>query len=88
MITVGYGDITPVNNIEYMYSIITMIFGCGVFAYGVNEIGIIFRNISAEENEIKETTMIINNYMYKKNINSDLQFQVKEYLHYFLRESA
>ena len=46
MITVGYGDITPINDIEYFFSILTMIIGCCVFAYSVNEIGVIFKNIS------------------------------------------
>ena len=36
MITVGYGDITPISEIEYIFSIFTMIIACGVFAYSLN----------------------------------------------------
>ena len=36
MITVGYGDITPVNTIEFIFSVFTMLISCGVFAYGLN----------------------------------------------------
>lgn len=39
MITVGFGDIAPVNELEIITCIITMIFACGVFAYAVNELG-------------------------------------------------
>ena len=36
MITVGYGDITPVSNPEILISIISMLISCGVFAFSVN----------------------------------------------------
>ena len=39
MITVGYGDVTPKNNIELFFSIITMFLACGVFAFSINSIG-------------------------------------------------
>lgn len=40
MVTVGYGDITPKNNLELLFANITMFLACGVFAYSVNSIGI------------------------------------------------
>lgn len=43
MLTVGYGDITPVNLIEKSYVMIIMIFNCGLFAYYINSIGEIFK---------------------------------------------
>lgn len=44
MITVGYGDILPVNEFEMMVCVITMMIACGVFGYSLNEIGAIFSN--------------------------------------------
>ncbi len=40
MITVGYGDITPKNDIEMICANSTMFMACGVFAFSVNSIGI------------------------------------------------
>ena len=40
MTTVGYGDITPKNNIEFTIANITMFLACGVFAFSMNSIGI------------------------------------------------
>ena len=40
MVTVGYGDITPKNNIELIVANITMFLACGVFAFSVNSIGV------------------------------------------------
>ncbi len=46
MITVGYGDITPINVIEYMFATINMILISTVFAYNLNSIGIILSDIA------------------------------------------
>lgn len=39
MVTVGYGDITPVNYIEIIYCIIVSLIASGLFAYCINQIG-------------------------------------------------
>ena len=45
MITVGYGDITPKNEIEITCSIFIMMLSCCIFAYSVNKIGMILADI-------------------------------------------
>lgn len=35
MCTVGYGDISPVTNLEIIYVMIITIFSCGMFAYAI-----------------------------------------------------
>lgn len=39
MTTVGYGDIIPITNNEVIYSIISMVVACGIFAYTIGSIG-------------------------------------------------
>lgn len=39
MVTVGYGDITPLNEYERLLSVVTILLACGIFAYSINEIG-------------------------------------------------
>lgn len=41
MTTVGYGDIVPATSIEFIVSVVIMLFACGIFAYNVNAIGAI-----------------------------------------------
>jgi hypothetical protein len=41
MVTVGYGEITPTNNLETIVNIISMVIACGVFGYSFNAIGTI-----------------------------------------------
>lgn len=48
MMTVGYGEITPVTEIERLFNIIVMLIGCGVFGYTMNSIGTLLTTINAE----------------------------------------
>jgi cyclic nucleotide gated channel alpha 1 len=45
MVTVGYGDVTAANGIEVLYSNVIMFFSSLVFAYSINSIGMILKNI-------------------------------------------
>lgn len=63
MVTVGYGDITPVNSNEYLLSILTMVIACGMFGYGVNSIGRILGEMYADYKAYDEHFNAINGYM-------------------------
>jgi hypothetical protein len=39
MVTVGFGDIYPINNSEKIYVVFVMLLACGLFAYIMNLIG-------------------------------------------------
>ncbi|KAL4434930.1 hypothetical protein ABPG74_021269 [Tetrahymena malaccensis] len=82
MITVGFGDFSPVNNGERLICIASMLISCGVFAYSINAIGEIFSAINKQNKKIKEDLYIISNFMSKKNIGRELQYEVREYLEY------
>ncbi len=41
MTTVGYGDITPRTDIEFLIATMTMFIACAVFAFSINTIGIV-----------------------------------------------
>ena len=45
MITVGYGDITPVSDNTRLYTIVVMVFSSGLFAFINNKIAIIFQEM-------------------------------------------
>ena len=87
MITVGFGDINPQNNLEIIFCNIAMMIGCGVFAYAVNSVGKyyfyfwlknikkgqIFEEFFAFEKELKYNMNVINNFMSNKKISKKLQ---------------
>lgn len=66
MITIGYGDILPVTNVEMLMDSFLMIFSCGVYAYTFNEVGSIFSKIGENKQKLKENMSVINMFMYKK----------------------
>ncbi len=41
MVTIGYGDITPKNDVEKIYAIFKMLIGSGMFNYSINVMGVI-----------------------------------------------
>ena len=53
MVTVGYGDISPQNSLEKTFSIIIIVLACGFFAYAINSIGIILKEMYRVDNEFK-----------------------------------
>lgn len=53
MMTVGYGDITGQNQTEVFFNIIIIVYGCAVFAYTINDIGVIFKEMYQEEKAFK-----------------------------------
>ena len=47
--TVGYGDITPQNEVEYVFSLVVMVMGSLFFGYSLTFIATIFDKIHKEE---------------------------------------
>lgn len=48
MVTVGYGDMGPKNDVEYIVCIINMLISCGVFGYTMSGIGIILQEMNSD----------------------------------------
>lgn len=59
MCTVGFGDISPVNDYETFVGIITILLTCGVFAYAINYIGIISQDLSQEYRNKKKKLYVL-----------------------------
>lgn len=53
MITVGYGDITPITTLERIYCVICMVMACGIFGYVMNRVGNIFSSFAETSQEFK-----------------------------------
>ncbi len=60
MITVGYGDIHPINIYETCLVIIQMVISCGVFSYGFNMIGCIVTDMNKKKNDFKKEMTLVN----------------------------
>ena len=56
--TVGYGDINPLNSFEVIFTIIAIVAGCAGYAYNLNSIGLILQKLHKEDQEINQKITI------------------------------
>ena len=79
IMTVGYGDISAQNEYEVLFSIFSIIFGCGLYGFILNSIGMILQNNHKKEEYLRNDLRVITSFMERKNIDIKLQRKVQEY---------
>ncbi|KAL4427492.1 hypothetical protein ABPG74_015195 [Tetrahymena malaccensis] len=82
MITIGYGDIYPVNILEKIYVILMTFITCGLFAYCLNCIGEIFRDLKQKSQEFKQNQYLLSSYLNRMNIQNNLKVKFLKYTEY------
>ncbi|CAK56642.1 unnamed protein product (macronuclear) [Paramecium tetraurelia] len=80
MISVGYGDIVPLNSLEKICTILFMFTTCVQLSFSVNTVGEILNSISLSAENTTDKIRIINKYMNRKHISFELQYQIREYI--------
>lgn len=60
IMTVGYGDITPQNGFELIYSIVVILFGCMMFPYSINCIGLAIQDMNKDEIRLEYSFSLYN----------------------------
>ncbi|KAL4481513.1 hypothetical protein ABPG74_007602 [Tetrahymena malaccensis] len=87
MATVGYGDITPQNSLEVLFTTITIFVTCVVYAFSLNTIGGIIENIEKKDKKYKENLQIIHGLMREEEVSRELKIEVSNYIEYLYKES-
>ena len=80
MITIGYGDITPVAISEKVFLIFMALLGSLLFAYTVNTIGGIFQELAQKEADFNKKKYELSIYMRTRQIRNDIQVRVMKYI--------
>ena len=83
MLTIGYGDITPQNLPEAVYTVAAQFISCVLFAFSINEIWSIIQEKNAKKSKIHSRMNVINVYMRDKNVSPELKSHVNAYLSHF-----
>lgn len=60
MVTVGYGDVTPVTNLEQAYVMFSMLLAAGVYAYTINNIGSMVSRYNILSVQYREKMIYVN----------------------------
>ena len=80
MTTVGYGDITPITNWEKLFTMLSQLASCAVFAYVVGSIETIVKNSSSIESDFKQKILHVSQFMKEFDIPDNIKQQVRRYL--------
>ncbi|MDX9802116.1 MAG: ion transporter [Spirochaetia bacterium] len=80
--TIGYGDITPVETIQILYTICVQIIGAGLYGFIIGNIANLIANLDIARAQQREKIEKINTFMQYRNLPSDLQKKVNDYYNY------
>ncbi len=82
MTTVGFGDITPNRNIEYVLTSIMMLLGASLYAYIIGNIASLFSKIDSAKINYWNRIEAVTQYLRYRRVPSDLNERVKDYYEY------
>merc|ERR1719456_1075087 len=77
--SIGYGDITPVNDAEKLVCIILMLFGAGVWAFIIGQACTVFSQLDAHEQRFKQTLDDLNYMLVDRGIPDDLRIRLRSF---------
>ncbi len=77
--TVGYGDLTPNNNMQFIFTMVVEILGVGVYAFVIGNIASLFEQMDSSKAEYKKRLLKINTLLDYKKIPRPLSLKVKQY---------
>ncbi|CAD8060336.1 unnamed protein product [Paramecium sonneborni] len=84
-LTIGYGDITPVTQIEKLFVIFVTLLSSIIFGYTISSIGAIFTQISENKNYLRDKMTMIDSFIKRRGLNKELQVRVKKFFEYYLK---
>jgi len=87
--TVGYGDITPTNNVERAYSLFALLVGALVFGFMLSSIGALVAALDRQAALSEERMDEIKEYMRWRQLPRDLVMRMRRYYtYYYSRKTA
>ena len=84
--TVGYGDITPVNNSQHIYSILVMLVGVGVYGYLIGNVANILSKRDPAKAQYFKNIESLKAFSNFRNIPLGLQKRIRDYYVYIWKE--
>ncbi len=80
--TIGYGDITPIENSLRIYVMIIQLIGAGMYGFIIGNIANLIANIDVAKTQYKEKLERINTFLKYRNIPLSLQKRINDYYDY------
>ena len=80
MTTVGYGDITPNNTIETIFTMVVMILGVSIYAYIIGNIASMIANLDAYNKRFQNQLLSLSNFMKVHRLPRELKERIHDYM--------
>lgn len=85
--TIGYGDVTPTNNVERTYTTIIMFFGAACFAFIISQVSNLAQELSSSSEVHRKRMDTLMDLASYRNLDTELVFQIRRYFQRdFLRQ--
>jgi len=81
MTTVGYGDITPGLDREYLFASLVMLVGASFYAYIIGNVASLVGQLNASKSEYLQRAQFVTRYLYEQNVPPALVGRVQDYYH-------
>jgi hypothetical protein len=82
MTTVGYGDITPSRNLEYVFTILVMLAGASLYAFIIGNIASLLSNLDSAKVAFWSRADAVNQYLRSRNVSPALNEHIRNYYEY------
>lgn len=82
MTMVGYGDITPHRNIEYVFTMLVMLIGASTYAFIIGNIASLFSNLDFARANFFHKLEAISQYLRFRQVPHKINTQVRNYYEY------
>jgi hypothetical protein len=82
MTTIGYGDVTPTNLKERIYTICMAVCAVGIFGYSLGNINSIYAEWSKKSIQFRTDMNNLKKYLRIKGINRSLAEKIRKYFEY------
>lgn len=82
MTTVGYGDITPARDLEYLFTILVMLIGASLYAFIIGNIASLLSNLDSAKVAFWSRADSVNQYLSSRHVPSVLNDHIRAYYEY------
>jgi hypothetical protein len=80
--TVGFGDITPGNVNEYVYSLFVMLIGASLFAYAIATMASLISDLNLSRVAFWNRVETVQSYLRSRSVDADVSHEVRRYYEY------
>lgn len=80
--TVGYGDITPNRNIEYLFAIFVILLGASIWAFFIGNIASLLSKLDAAKSAFWGQVDSVTQYLRSRRVPTEINEQVQSYYEY------